>query len=171
MNILVTGGAGYIGTHTLVELLNRGHGAVVVDDFKNSHPEGLRRVREITGKTFPFYEVDVCDEEALSTVFSENAIDCAIHFAGLKAVGESCERPLAYYRNNLDGMMSLLSAMERHGVRKLVFSSSATVYRSDVEMPVHEDSPLGSINPYGWTKFMCEQMLRDMAAAHPDWSV
>lgn len=171
MNILVTGGAGYIGTHTLVELLNRGHGAVVIDNFTNSRPESLRRVREITGKSFALYAVDVCDEEALSRAFSENAIDCVIHFAGLKAVGESCERPLAYYRNNLDGMMSLLSAMGRHGVKKLVFSSSATVYRSDVPMPVDEDSPLGSINPYGWTKFMCEQMLRDVVAARPDWSV
>ena len=171
MNILVTGGAGYIGTHTLVELLNRGHDVVVVDNYVNSHPESLDRVREITGKTFPFYEANVCDEAALDRIFDENKVDCVIHFAGLKAVGESCAKPLMYYRNNLDGMLSLISSMRRHDVKRFVFSSSATVYRSDAGMPVDEDSPLGCINPYGWTKFMGEEILRDVAKAEPDWSV
>ena len=171
MNILVTGGAGYIGTHTLVELLNRGHNVVVVDNYVNSHPESLDRVREITGKSFPFYEQNVCDEAALDRVFAENSVDCVIHFAGLKAVGESCQKPLMYYRNNLDGMLSLISSMQKHGVKRFVFSSSATVYRSDAGMPVDEESPLGCINPYGWTKFMGEEILRDVAKAEPDWSV
>ena len=171
MNILVTGGAGYIGTHTLVELLECGHDVVVADNLSNSHPQSLDRVREITGKDFPFYEMDVCDEAALERVFAENEIDCVIHFAGLKAVGESCEKPLEYYRNNLDGIMALIGSMRKHGVKKFVFSSSATVYRSDVSMPVDEDSPLGCINPYGWTKFMGEQILRDVAKADPEWSV
>ena len=171
MNILVTGGAGYIGTHTLVELLNRGHDVVVVDNYVNSHPESLDRVREITGKTFPFYEANVCDEAALDRIFDENKVDCVIHFAGLKAVGESCAKPLMYYRNNLDGMLSLISSMRKHDVKRFVFSSSATVYRSDAGMPVDEDSPLGCINPYGWTKFMGEEILRDVAKAEPDWSV
>ena len=171
MNILVTGGAGYIGTHTLVELLNRGHDVVVVDNYVNSHPESLDRVREITGKSFPFYEANVCDEAALDRIFDENRVDCVIHFAGLKAVGESCAKPLMYYRNNLDGMLSLISSMRKHDVKRFVFSSSATVYRSDAGMPVDEDSPLGCINPYGWTKFMGEEILRDVAKAEPDWSV
>ena len=171
MNILVTGGAGYIGTHTLVELLDRGHDVVVVDNYVNSHPESLDRVREITGKTFPFYEANVCDEVALDRIFDENKVDCVIHFAGLKAVGESCAKPLMYYRNNLDGMLSLISSMRRHDVKRIVFSSSATVYRSDAGMPVDEESPLGCINPYGWTKFMGEEILRDVAKAEPDWCV
>ena len=171
MNVLVTGGAGYIGTHTLVELLNRGHDVVVVDNYVNSHPESLDRVREITGKSFPFYEANVCDEAALDRIFDENRVDCVIHFAGLKAVGESCAKPLMYYRNNLDGMLSLISSMRKHDVKRFVFSSSATVYRSDAGMPVDEESPLGCINPYGWTKFMGEEILRDVAKAEPDWSV
>ena len=171
MNILVTGGAGYIGTHTLVELLDRGHDVVVVDNYVNSHPESLDRVREITGKTFPFYEANVCDEAALDRIFDENKVDCVIHFAGLKAVGESCAKPLMYYRNNLDGMLSLISSMRKHDVKRIVFSSSATVYRSDAGMPVDEESPIGCINPYGWTKFMGEEILRDVAKAEPDWSV
>ena len=171
MNILVTGGAGYIGTHTLVELLNRGYGVVVVDNYVNSHAEGLSRVREITGKTFPFYEADVCDEAALNKILDENKVDCVIHFAGLKAVGESCAKPLMYYRNNLEGMLSLISAMRKHDVKRFVFSSSATVYRPDAGMPVDEESPLGCINPYGWTKFMGEGILRDVAKAEPGWSV
>ena len=171
MSILVTGGAGYIGTHTLVELLAHGYDVVVVDNLVNSHPESLDRVREIAGRDFPFYELDVCDEAALERVFSAHEIDSVIHFAGLKAVGESCEKPLEYYRNNLDGIMSLIGAMRRHGVKRFVFSSSATVYRSDAGMPVDEDSPRGCINPYGWTKFMGEQILRDVAAADPEWSV
>ena len=172
MNILVTGGAGYIGTHTLVELLNRGHDVVVVDNYVNSHPESLDRVREITGKTFPFYEANVCDEVALDRIFDENKVDCVIHFAGLKAVGESCAKPLMYYRNNLDGMLSLISSMRKHDVKRFVFSSSATVYSGDNEMPLGEDARTGGCtNPYGWTKYMCEQILRDAAKADPEWSV
>ena len=144
---------------------------VVVDNYVNSHPESLDRVREITGKTFPFYEANVCDEAALDRIFDENKVDCVIHFAGLKAVGESCAKPLMYYRNNLDGMLSLISSMRKHDVKRIVFSSSATVYRSDAGMPVDEESPLGCINPYGWTKFMGEEILRDVAKAEPDWSV
>ncbi len=155
----------------MVELLDRGHDVVVVDNYVNSHPESLDRVREITGKTFPFYEANVCDEAALDRIFDENKVDCVIHFAGLKAVGESCAKPLMYYRNNLDGMLSLISSMRRHDVKRIVFSSSATVYRSDAGMPVDEESPLGCINPYGWTKFMGEEILRDVAKAEPDWSV
>ena len=171
MNILVTGGAGFIGTHTLVELLERNYDVVVVDNLVNSHVQSLERVRKITGKDFPFYQADVCDQAALDDIFSRHRVECVIHFAGLKAVGESCAKPLEYYRNNLDGMMSLLGAMRSHGVKRVVFSSSATVYRSDAGMPVDENSPLGCINPYGWTKFMGEQILRDMAAANPEWSV
>ena len=172
MTVLLTGGAGYIGSHTLVELLNGGHDAIVVDDFSNSHPNALTRVRAITGRDFRFYEMNVCDTAALEKVFSENAIDCVMHFAGRKAVGESVRKPRMYYRNNLDSTIALCEAMERHGVKRFVFSSSATVYLADgAEMPLTEESPRGCINPYGWTKYMCEQILRDVAAARPDWSV
>ena len=172
MNILVTGGAGYIGTHTLVELLNRGHDVVVVDNYVNSHPESLDRVREITGKTFPFYEANVCDEAALDRIFDENKVDCVIHFAGLKAVGESCAKPLMYYRNNLDSTMTLLEVMRAHGVKRLVFSSSATVYGMQEKMPLTEDMPIGGcLNPYGWTKCMIEQILFDVAKAESDWTM
>ena len=172
MNILVTGGAGYIGTHTLVELLNRGHDVVVVDNYVNSHPESLDRVREITGKTFPFYEANVCDEAALDRIFDENKVDCVIHFAGLKAVGESCAKPLMYYRNNLDGMLSLISSMRKHDVKRFVFSSSATVYGDPASVPIREDFPTGgTTNPYGTTKLFLERILTDICAADHELNV
>ncbi len=171
MKVLLTGGAGYIGAHNAVELLNAGHEIVVVDNYSNSSPEALARVSELTGKTFPIYALDVCDKPALERVFTEQKIDAVIHFAGLKAVGESVEKPLEYYRNNLDSTLSLLELMKRHGVSCLVFSSSATVYGLAEKMPLTEDSPTGCSNPYGWTKYMIEQILRDLAHAEPDWSI
>ncbi len=170
MNILVTGGAGYIGTHTSLALLRQGMDIVVVDNFSNSHPEALQRVKSLAGRDFPFYEGDVCDEALLDRIFSEHAIDCVIHFAGLKAVGESVAQPLRYYENNLISTLRLLSAMAQHKVKRIIFSSSATVYRSDSPMPVDETAPLGCLNPYGWTKFMCEQILRDAAVADKELS-
>lgn len=173
MRILITGGAGFIGSHTCVELLERGREVVVVDNFSNSSPEALRRVERITGKKVRFYEADVADSEALGRIFSENRIDCVIHFAGLKAVGESVREPLAYYSNNLKSTLALLSAMERFGVRSLIFSSSATVYSGGNAMPLSEEgSRVGDCaNPYGWTKYMQEVILRDCAAARADLSV
>ena len=172
MNVLVTGGAGYIGSHTCVELIEAGHTPIVIDNLCNSSAKSLDRVREITGTEVKFYEGDVCDEAALEKVLSENAIDCVIHFAGLKAVGESCSIPLRYYENNLGSTMTLCRVMAKHGVKKIVFSSSATVYSGDNEMPLRETSKTGNCtNPYGWTKYMCEQILRDIAKADPEWSV
>ena len=172
MNILVTGGAGYIGSHTCVELARQGHQPIVVDNLCNSSQKSLQRVTEITGMEIPFYEGDVRDEKLLDQVFSAHDISCVIHFAGLKAVGESVAKPLAYYENNLCSTMALCRAMDRHGVKKIIFSSSATVYSGDNEMPLREDSKTGSCtNPYGWTKFMGEQILRDIAKADPQWSV
>ncbi len=169
--VLVTGGAGYIGSHTCVELLNEGHNVVVVDNFVNSKPEALRRIKTITGRDFAFYELDVLDTDALTAVFQKHSIDAVIHFAGLKAVGESVAMPLAYYRNNLDSTLALCEVMNQAGVKKLVFSSSATVYGVPERMPITEDFPLSCTNPYGWTKFMNEQILRDLAAADPAWSI
>lgn len=171
MNVLVTGGAGYIGSHTSLALLRQDMDLVVVDNFSNSHPEALARVKALSGKDFPFYEGDVCDATLLDRIFSENAIDCVIHFAGLKSVGESVAQPLRYYENNLISTLRLLQAMGAHQVKRMIFSSSATVYRSDSPMPVDESAPLGCLNPYGWTKFMCEQILRDAAVADPKLSV
>ena len=172
MNVLVTGGAGYIGSHTCVELIEAGHHPIAVDNLVNSSAESLRRVAQITGKEVPFIDGDVCDEALMEKVFSENEIDCVIHFAGLKAVGESVEKPLAYYRNNLTSTMNLCKVMGRHGVKKIIFSSSATVYDRDNTMPLREDSKIGNCtNPYGWTKFMCEEILRDVAKADKEWSV
>ena len=168
--ILVTGGAGYIGTHTCVELMAAGHQVVVVDNLGNSHPAALDRVREISGKDPVFIQGDVRDREVLKRAFSLG-IDAVIHFAGLKAVGESVAQPLMYYQNNLDSTLALCEAMEASGVRRMVFSSSATVYRTPARMPLGEDAPLWSTNPYGWTKFMIEQILRDMQASNPDWSI
>jgi UDP-glucose 4-epimerase len=168
--ILVTGGAGYIGTHTCVELLNEGHHVVVADHLGNSHPSALERVREITGRDLVFIQGDIRDREVLERAFSIG-IDAVIHFAGSKAVGESVAHPLMYYRNNLDSTLSLCEAMETHGVRRMVFSSSATVYRTPALMPVGEDAPLWSACPYGWTKFMNEQILRDVYVSNPDWSI
>ena len=172
MNILVTGGAGYIGSHTCVELLEAGYTPVVVDNLCNSNAESLRRVEQITGKAVKFIEGDVRDEAVLNTVFSQYDIACVIHFAGLKAVGESVTKPLEYYENNLCSTMALCRVMAQHGVKKLIFSSSATVYSGDNEMPLRETSKTGNCtNPYGWTKYMGEQILRDLAKADPDWSV
>ena len=172
MNVLVTGGAGYIGSHTCVELLNKGYGVVVIDNLCNSNPESLKRVAELTGKTPKFYEGDVRDEALLEKIFRENEIGCVIHFAGLKAVGESVSIPWKYYDNNLNSTLILTKVMEKVGMKKLIFSSSATVYTADNEMPLNENSRTGGCtNPYGWTKYMTEQILSGMAHADKDWSI
>ena len=171
MTVLLTGGAGYIGSHTAVELLNAGHNVVIADNYANSNPIVARRITQITGKPVKCYEADVADPAALERLFQENAIDSVIHFAGLKAVGESVRLPLDYYRNNLDSTLALLAAMEAHGIRQLIFSSSATVYGKHAALPYREDAETGPCtNPYGWTKLFIEQILRDYAAAHPDFS-
>jgi len=172
MNVLVTGGAGYIGSHTCVELIEAGHTPIVIDNLCNSNPKSLERVTQITGAPVVFYEGDVRDAALLERIFTEHKIDCAIHFAGLKAVGESVAKPLEYYENNLCATMALCRVMGNHGVKKLIFSSSATVYSGDNEMPLRETSRTGSCtNPYGWTKYMGEQILRDLTVADPEWSV
>ena len=172
MKILVTGGMGYIGSHTCVELLNLGMEVVIVDNLENSNPEVLNRIETITGKRPVFYELDVCDEIALSKVFREQSIDCVIHFAGMKAVGESVAIPERYYSNNLGSTLTLCRVMAKHNVKKIIFSSSATVYSADNKMPLQEDAKTGSCtNPYGWTKYMGEQILRDIAFADKEWSV
>lgn len=171
MKVLLTGGAGYIGAHCALELLGAGYDIVVADNYSNSSPEALARVRKLTGKDFPVYELDLCDKGAFERVFAEQQIGAVIHFAGLKAVGESVAKPLEYYRNNLDSTLSLLELMKQYGVSRLVFSSSATVYGMAERMPLTEDAPTGCTNPYGWTKYMIEQILRDMAHANPDWGV
>ena len=172
MKVLVTGGAGYIGSHTCVELLNKGYEVVVIDNLCNSNPESLQRVQELTGKTLKFYEGDVRDEELLTKIFGENEISCVIHFAGLKAVGESVEKPWMYYDNNLNSTLILTKVMEKVGVKRLIFSSSATVYSADNQMPLKEDSKTGTCtNPYGWTKFMTEQILSGLANADQTWSI
>ena len=170
MKILVTGGAGYIGSHTCIQLLEAGHEIVVVDNFYSSKYEAVRRIRELSGKDFPFYEADVCDSEAVEKIFSENKIDAIIHFAGLKAVGESVRIPLRYYDNNLTSTLVLLKAMEKHGVKNFVFSSSATVYGNPASVPITEDFPLSTTNPYGTTKLMIEQILKDIAHADPEFN-
>lgn len=169
MNILLTGGAGYIGTHTAIELVQHGHSVIVVDNLTNSSPKAIKRVEAIVKKSIPFYKADVRDKETLERVFSDNAIDGVIHFAGLKSVGESVEKPLEYYANNIDSTLVLLEVMNRHGINKLVFSSSATVYGTPESLPLTEESRVGAgiTNPYGWTKFMNEQILEDFAHAHP----
>ncbi len=172
MTILVTGGMGYIGSHTCVELLNRGEDVVIVDNLVNSNPEALNRVEAITGKRPAFYELDVRDEEKLSAVFEAHKIDAVIHFAGLKAVGESVAKPMLYYDNNLNSTITLCRVMERFGVKRMIFSSSATVYSGDNEMPLTENSKTGNCtNPYGWTKYVGEQILRDLTKADSAWSV
>ncbi|MGM9662508.1 MAG: UDP-glucose 4-epimerase GalE [Oscillospiraceae bacterium] len=172
MSVLVTGGAGYIGSHTCVELLERGMDVVVVDNLVNSSPKSLERVEQITGKKLAFYRDDVRDRAALDRIFEKHHIDCAIHFAGLKAVGESVSMPMEYYDNNLNSTMTLCQAMRDHGVKNIVFSSSATVYSGDNAMPLRESCRTGNCtNPYGWTKYMSEQILRDMAKADGEWSV
>lgn len=170
MKILVTGGAGYIGSHTCVSLLEAGYEVVVADNLVNSKKEALDRVEEITGKSLTFYEVDVCDRDAMETLFSKETIGAVIHFAGLKAVGESVRVPLRYYENNLISTLVLLETMQRHGVKNLVFSSSATVYGNPATVPITEDFPLSVTNPYGATKLMIETMLKDMAKADPEFN-
>ena len=172
MNVLLAGGAGYIGSHTCVELIEAGHSVVVADNYSNSCPEAIARVEEITGASVKLYEADVCDPEAVEKIFSENDIDAVIHFAGLKAVGESCEKPLLYYRNNIDSTLTLLEAMKRHNVTRFIFSSSATVYGTPKEVPLVETMPTGTpTNPYGWTKLMMEQILSDTQRANPEMSI
>jgi UDP-glucose 4-epimerase len=169
--ILVTGGAGYIGSHTCVELLNGGYEVIVVDNLVNSHRESLARVTQITGKPVTFHEADACDEAALNRIFEQHAITGAIHFAALKAVGESVAKPLEYYRNNLDSLLAVLGAMRRHGVKQFVFSSSATVYGVPERSPIDETFPLSATNPYGQSKLIAEQILRDVALADPSWRI
>ena len=172
MNILLTGGAGYIGSHTIIELDNAGHSVVVVDNLVNSNPESLRRVAKIIGKEIPFYEVDVRDKEALSKVFDENKFDAVIHFAGLKAVGESVSKPLEYYHNNMTGTFILLDVMRQHQCKNIIFSSSATVYGDPAIIPITEECPKGHCtNPYGQTKSMLEEVLMDVQKADPEWNV
>nr|WP_325195630.1 UDP-glucose 4-epimerase GalE [uncultured Oscillibacter sp.] len=172
MSVFVTGAAGYIGSHTCVELLQAGYDVVAADNFVNSSPEALRRVEQITGRKIPFAEVDLCDAEAVEKIFSAYPeIDAVIHFAGLKAVGESVRKPLEYYSDNLDSTLSLLRAMERHGVKNLVFSSSATVYGDPETVPIREDAPLSATNPYGATKLFIERILTDCCRADPELNV
>ncbi|HLR89238.1 MAG TPA: UDP-glucose 4-epimerase GalE [Atopostipes sp.] len=170
MAILVTGGAGYIGSHTVVELLNNDQEVVIVDDFSNAHPTVLDRIKELTGKSFTFYELNLLDKEGLQKVFQENDIAAVIHFAGFKAVGESVSVPLKYYHNNITGTIVLLEVMEEFGVKKIVFSSSATVYGMDNEAPFTEDMPTSATNPYGYTKVFIEHILEDVAFADDEWS-
>lgn len=172
MKILVTGGAGYIGSHTCVELLEKGMEVVCIDNLVNSNYKAVERVEQITGKHIEFFEDDVRDRNKLDKIFSEHKIDCVIHFAGLKAVGESVSMPLEYYDNNLNSTIVLCQTMKEHGVKDIVFSSSATVYSADNEVPLAETSRTGMCtNPYGWTKYMNEQILRDTANAVDDWTV
>ncbi len=182
MNILVAGGAGYIGSHTLIELYKAGHTAVVVDNLSNSNPEALRRVEAILNDEIrnsnhqdfkiPFYRADVRDRESLERVFVEHKIDACINFAGLKAVGESVEKPWEYYENNINGTLVLIDVMRKHGCKNIIFSSSATVYGDPVEIPITENCPKGQCtNPYGWTKSMLEQVLMDIQKADPEWNV
>ena len=166
MNILLAGGAGYIGSHTCIELISAGHTVVI-----NSKKEAVKRVEKIVGQEIPFYEINVCDYDALRKVFSENKIDAVIHFAGLKAVGESCEKPLMYYRNNLDSTLTLLEVMKEFGCHNFVFSSSATVYGIPKTVPLVETMPTSCTNPYGWTKLMTEQILQDVTKTDPELSV
>ena len=172
MNVLVTGGAGYIGSHTCVELLESGYGVVVIDNLCNSNPKSLDRVQAITGKSLKFYEGDVRDEALLRKIFAENEIGCVIHFAGLKAVGESVAKPWEYYDNNLNSTLVLTKVMKEVGMKNIIFSSSATVYTADNEMPLKETSRTGGCtNPYGWTKYMTEQILSGISHADESWSV
>ena len=172
MNVLVTGGAGYIGSHTCLELLESGYRVVVIDNLCNSNPKSLNRVEKLTGKKLKFYPGDVRDEALLTKIFQENEIGCVIHFAGLKAVGESVAKPWEYYDNNLNSTLVLTKVMKQFGMKNIIFSSSATVYSADNEMPLKETSRTGGCtNPYGWTKYMTEQILSGMAYAEPDWSV
>ena len=172
MNVLITGGAGYIGSHTCVELLESGYDITVVDDLSNSSSKAVDRIKKITGREFPFYQEDVNDINALDKIFKENKPDAVIHFAGFKAVGESVEKPLEYYENNIGSTLTLCRVMTENGVKNIIFSSSATVYGDPKEIPITEECPKGiCTNPYGWTKWMIEQMLIDMAKANDDMKV
>ncbi len=169
--ILVTGGAGFIGSHTCVELLNAGYEVVILDNFCNSKPEAVKRIEKITGKSVKLYEADMLDKDAVEKIFAENKIDAVIHFAGLKAVGESVSIPLTYYHNNITGTLILCEVMAKHNVKKIVFSSSATVYGSPKTVPIKEDFPLSTTNPYGSTKLMIENILRDLYVSDNEWSI
>ena len=171
MAILLTGGAGYIGSHTCVELVKAGYEVVIADDFSNASPKVMERLQELTGREIPLYAIDVADKADLTQVFAEHEIDTVIHFAGFKAVGESVRLPVKYYRNNIDTTLTLLEVMAEHGVHRLVFSSSATVYGVPERVPLTEDMRTGCTNPYGWTKLMIEQILRDTAVADRELSV
>ncbi len=171
MNVLVTGGAGYIGSHTSVELLNAGHGVVCIDNLANSKYEAVKRVEKITGKSIKFYEGDIRDRDILTKIFTENKIDAVINFAGLKAVGESCAKPLEYYENNIEGLLILVMVMREFGVKNLVFSSSATVYGKPKTVPIKEDFDLSTSNPYGSTKLFIEYMLKDLYKADPSFNI
>ena len=172
MAILITGGCGYIGSHTCVEMLAAGYDIVVLDNYYNSKPEALKRVKELSGKDFPFYECDIRDADGLRRIFTENKIDAVIHFAGLKAVGESVRIPLAYFDNNVNGTVVLCQVMAEMGCKRMIFSSSATVYGTGNPSPLKEDMPTGAVtNPYGRTKFMIEGILSDLCASDPEWSV
>lgn len=172
MAILVTGGAGYIGSHTVIELQNAGYDVVVMDNLSNSSEVALERVQEITGKSLTFYKADILDREATEEIFSKEKIEAVIHFAGLKAVGESVQKPWEYYNNNITGTLILLDVMRKHNVKNIIFSSSATVYGEPEKVPVTEETPKGSCtNPYGWTKSMLEQILTDIQKADPSWNV
>lgn len=171
MKILVTGGTGFIGSHTVVELIQEGHEVVIVDNFYNSDEIVLQNLKEITGKEIPFYLGDVCDKEILRKIFKEHKIDVVIHFAGYKAVGESVEKPILYYENNLISTLHLCEVMQESHCKKIVFSSSATVYGNPKKLPIQEDFPLHTTNPYGTTKLFIEQILRDIFVSDPDWSI
>ena len=171
MKVLVTGGAGYIGSHTCVELLNNGHDVIIVDNLSNSKPEVINRIKELTGKDFKFYKADILNKKEIDKIFKENNIEAVIHFAGLKAVGESVKIPLRYYYNNVTGTLVLCEVMQKHNVKKMVFSSSATVYGKPKTVPITENFPLSATNPYGRTKLMIEQILRDVYVSDNDWSI
>lgn len=171
MSIMVTGGAGYIGSHTCIELLNQGYKIIILDNFSNSSSEAIKRIKEISGKEVKVYEVDLLDIKEVEKIFEENEIEGVIHFAGLKAVGESVEEPLTYYHNNITGTLHLCEVMQKHDIKRLVFSSSATVYGTTEQLPLTENSPIGAINPYGKTKQMIEEILSDLYKADKEWSI
>ena len=172
MRILVTGGAGYIGSHTCVELLKEGYDVTIVDNLYNASEKAVERVERITGKKVTFYKEDICSRTAMEQIFEREAVDAVIHFAGYKAVGESVAKPVEYYQNNLVGTLTLCDVMRKHGVKNIIFSSSATVYGDPAEIPITENCPKGTCtNPYGWTKWMLEQVLTDIQTADPEWNV